>query len=364
MTSPILFCGQEDLSFTPIGGSAFASSLTTGQFSVDTTAGHFRSGYSRYALSFQVINTTTNGINFIRSAQFTSSAFWTTVRLVNVQGGSPNSSAVTYMRWLDSSGIVRLLIRNKTGNAPPNGIWQVCTQNAAGTVTQIGSDVASFGGINSSPPDKIDVYINYAVSGSFIVYINGAQVFSYSGDVTTNGVTSLAYLDLGQLQSSGNSAALATSWSECIVSTSDTRNMSLVTQAPSAAGNTDTFTSGAFSNVNQNFAPTGQASPDYSKSAGQLQEYKVGQSIPAGSFSVISVVQAGQMTISSAGPQHIKFAVRTGGSDFLTTDLTVSTAWGLVTYNWDTNPNTSAAWQTTDLPSASTSFNLGYQSDT
>jgi len=104
--------------------------------------------------------------------------------------------------------------------------------------------------------------------------------------------------------------------------------------------------------------------PDYSQSANQIQQYTADAPIPSGSFSIISVVQHGLVTLGPSGPQHIDFSVRTGGSDFFSSDLAPGTAWTLLTTNWDTNPNTTVSWLTTDLASASTSFNMGYKSKT
>ena len=116
----------------------------------------------------------------------------------------------------------------------------------------------------------------------------------------------------------------------------------------------------------QNVAGLGvnQSSPDYSTSATQVQQYTASNSMPSGAFSVVSVVQHAQCTVSTGGPQHIEFSVRTGGTNYFTADMAPGIAWGLLNYNWDTNPATSAAWQTTDLVGNSSSFNLGYKSTT
>ena len=43
-------------------------------------------------------------------------------------------------------------------------------------------------------------------------------------------------------------------------------------------------------------------------------------------------------------------------------DIAPSLVWATYAYAWDTNPNTGNAWQTSDLPNASTAFNLGLKS--
>jgi hypothetical protein len=151
-----------------------------------------------------------------------------------------------------------------------------------------------------------------------------------------------------------------TSCSEIIVSTRDTRSMSLITQSGTALGNTDTFTAGAVANINANQAK--DTSPDYLIAAGQVQQYQATPAPPAGSFSVISVVQHARVAIGSSGPTKIDFMVRAGGSDFLSADLVPGSAWSLLAYSWDTNPYTGNSWSTGDLSANSTAFNFGYKS--
>ena len=381
MTSPILYAGQEDISFTPAGANFVSTTPPTvyGSFGPDTTANTFRSGYARYAFSYissvGYSGTPVDTIHYARTAPaFTATSFWVSMRIntycANGSGVSGGIAGITPIRLADSSGIVRLVLVLTGTTQSPNDNFNIKTVNAAGTQTIIGSastgKFMSFQAATTTPavvPDKIDIFVNYAVSGQIIVYCNGVQTFTYSGDITTNSVTSLSYVDIGQTAFNNVFGTTCRSgYSEIIVSTSDTRNLSLVTQAPSAAGNTDTFTSGLFSNINQNLA--NYTSPDNSATASQIQEYKVGQAIPTGSFSVISVVQHAMCTVGSTGPQHIQFMVRTGSTDYNSASLAPGVAWGVLQNNWDTNPNTSAAWATTDLVASSVNFNIGYESIT
>jgi hypothetical protein len=347
----ILFAGGEDLDFLPIGG-AYGLSGSSGFYINSSFTASYRSGYARHSLSN--VNAGVN-TNFLRAVFAATTSFWVSARVQCATNQAPSGNA-WIMTLNDSNNIRRLRLRNTTGS--PVGPYALEKVDASGAATQLGSN--SIAGLSSTPsvPDKIDIFVNYAVAGSAAVYFNGVQVISFTGDVTTNSVTSLAQLDLGTW-GTGNSS-ITTNWSEVIVSTTDTRNMSLVTQAPSANGNTVAFSSGAPSHVNATLAQDGN--PDYSATAGQLQEYQVGQAIPSGTFSVVSVVQHVRATIGSTGPQHIDFATRVGTTDYFSTDQTVSTAWGLVSYNWDNNPATSAPWSTADLAASSTAFNMGYRS--
>lgn len=357
--SSILFAGQEDLSFIGINAPITANSTNPIVINTTSASGQFRSSYARCSINIQSGTFAGNVVGntfLIRTATaFSASAFWTSGRIWAAAGSVP-TSGYPFMRWVDSNGIVRLLLQTASNSGSSLGLYKV---NAAGTQTQLGSNSTS--GVSASPatPDKIDVYLNYA-SATFILYVNGTRILSYFGDLTTDGTTSLAYVDYGMAVGSFIAVTASNHWSECIVSTNDTRQMSLVTQSAVSAGNSTTFASGAASNINA--TSVNPTSPDYSDTINQLQQYQVSQAIPAGTFAVVSVVHHAQASVSVTGPQHLEFNVRTGGSDYFSADVAPSTGWTLLSKTWDTNPNTTVVWQTTDLPASSSSFNFGYKS--
>lgn len=346
----ILFAGGEDFDFTPINGAI----STSGNLAIVSGAGTIRTGYARYAIN---VNSFIANTVFLRAPFAPTQSFWFSAR-VCCQTGQPPSSGAYIVQFVDANSVRRLRLRNTTNT--PGGPWALEKVDASGTATQLGSNSITGFSSNPSTPDKLDIFVNDAVAGSAAVYINGVQVINFTGDVTTNSVTALAGVDLGSWDTYSNPFPVNTCWSEIIVSTTDTRNMSLVTQAPTALGNTDTFSSGAVAHVNG--TQYADSSPDYSTTAGQIQEYQVTPAIPSGTFSVVSLVQHVRATIGGTGPQHLDFAVRVGTTDYFSADQAVSTAWGLVSYNWDTNPATGAAWGTADLAASSTAFNMGYRS--
>jgi hypothetical protein len=520
MVSQILFCGGEDISFIPIGAcqigsggqTPFGSPSQNTVWQPDTTSGHFRPGYSRYALAlFTGSNSglTVNSAWMRNAASFSSSAFWTSARFW-VSTNNPASSSQQLVRFVDSGGVVRLRITQNATSWP--GTIKLEKVNAAGSVTTLATSSGTFGSNAPGIPDKLDVNINYAVSGTFTVYCNGVQIVTYSGDVTTDAQTVLSNIDFGFL--SWNNYAAYNAWSEVIVATRDTRNMSLVTQVPLENGNTDAWTTsggvttynpwglannsagrganevsfnrflvglggtiatttfsltagvtgtsqmamysdnagvpgtllgssgnitnpgigstnytfsspvivfgntyywlairctaaytwpynsagvglswftqaslasfpsngggatnqGTGVNISESYTLTyptvgtgitDTADADSSATATQIQEYQVSPSLPTGNYSIVSLVTHLSTTIGSSGPANIQAAVRTGGTDYFSSNLGPPTlAFATYQYNWDTNPNTAVAWLQTDLPSASTSFNMGYKSIT
>src|ERR1044072_9443972 len=252
----ILFAGQEDISFQGINSSISTGSTAPIIINTTSSSGQFRAGYARYSINIQQ-NLSTGNFWIRNATPFSASSFRMSGRLYAAPASVNNSSGWSTMRWCDSNGVVRLLI--KTTNIF-GSVLQVYKQDASGTQTQLGSNTNT--GVSNSPipPDKIDVFINYSVSGTFALYVNGFQIFSYSGDVTINSVTSLSYADWGMATGSSVSANTYTNhWSECIVATQDTRNMSLVTHTPLTNGNTAPWTTSSTSgtmNSGSNVAST------------------------------------------------------------------------------------------------------------
>jgi hypothetical protein len=368
MTSSILFAGGEDIDFNPINTAwpnSTVSSISTGSVGSIANFG-FRTGYARN--SIQIINgNVLNVTTYFRNAiPFSASNFWMTCRIsTGVANTSLTAGACVPIRFVDSNGIVRLWIKYTGTYASPNDTFIVQKVDSSGTATTLGS--TSTGRFGAGGTDKIDVNVNYGTSGYVRVYLGGTLTLDTGTvDTTTNSVTSLSYFDFGQAAyCSGNGSAPCSYWSEMIVATRDTRNFSLVTQAPTANGNTHNWDGGTATNAAATLQLTGQTSPQYSGTAGQIQEYQVTPAIPTGSFGVISVVHKTQATLGSTGPQHFDFMVRTGSTDYTSSpDAAPGATWGSLSYNWDTNPNTSAPWLTTDLPASSTSFNMGLKSVT
>ena len=355
MTSPILFAGGEDLDlFSPNGWPTVVSSPNN---TIDTTSGRFRSGYARYALSANWNQHSNPASFYIPSGLYSSSLFWTTYRVYANTLWSGFGSTYAIHTWYDTSGLARLRIKFNGTNC------QFYTVNASGTETQLGGNFSVTG-----PPalqsNKIDIFINYAVAGQFTVYFNGTSVFSYSGDITTNSVTVLdSKLDFNVWNNAtGQSGYFA--YSEIIVATRDTRNMSLVTQASMANGNTHNWDGGTATNLASTSETTGDASPNYASSAGLIQEYEVTPALPSGNFSVISVIHKARATAGTSGPTKFDFMIRFAATDYTSPDQSLGSSWITYSYSWDLNPNTLAAWQTSDLAASSTAFNMGLQSVT
>lgn len=358
----VLFAGNEDLDFQYLGQGTpvFADS----GIRLDATAGRFRAGYARYAITFDQHNQN-NGwpINsvYARAVFGNTTQFWFSGRIV-VNNAGVNPGAIG-LRFRGPGMIERIRLTN-TGTLAA-GPYSVSTVNAAGTVVSLGNTSAGFT-VGPTDPDKLDVFINYAVAGSILVYINKTLIFSFVGDVTTDGATQLQLADFGAFcyVTSFAGSGEYTAWSEVIVSTTDTRDLSLVTQVPTANGNTHNWDAGTAANIAATSLATGDATPNYALSAGLIQEYQVTPALPGGFFSVVSVIHKARLAASAAPPQNVQFMVRVAGADFTSGSVSPGLSYGTISNNWDLNPATSAVWQVADLPDTSASYNMGLKSIT
>lgn len=359
----ILFAGGEDLDFQYLGQGApvFADA----GIRLDATAGRFRAGYGRYAITFDQ-NSQNNGwpINsvYARATFGNVSQVWFSARVVMAAGGSIGPIG---LRFRGPGMVERIRITNTHANSAVAGPYNVSTVNAAGTVTSLGNTSAGF---TQTPtvPDKLDIFINYAVAGSMQIYINGTRVFDFSGDVTTDGATQLQLADFGAFTyvTGFSGSGSFTAWSEVIAATTDTRSLGLVTQVPTANGNTHNWDSGTASDIGATSYATGDAAPNYALTAGLIQEYQVTPALPGGFYSILAVVHKARLAASPSPPADMQFMVRSAGADFVSGTLAPNLSYTTLQNVWDVNPATSAAWLPTDLPSASTAYNMGLKSIT
>ena len=366
---PILFAGGEDLDYTTYLGGASS-------FSWSTSANAFRSGYARGATSLFIPGTTPDTTKYAVISFAASSNFWATFRMNYYAFGNGNTGACRPLKFFDSSGVERIRVQLSAAFVGPNDTFVVQKVNAAGTATTLGTTstgrygsaiVTNSGAPILAVPDKMDVFINYGVSGQIQIYNTtpvGTILVYDSGtvDTTTDGNTTLAQMGLGGVATSVNGNVVT--YSEIIISTTDTRTMSLVTQAATANGNTHNWTAGTAANISAASFATGDASPNYSQTAAQIQQYTITPAIPTGNFSVVAMVHKARVLAGASPPTKFDFMVRTAATDFSSSDFTPTGMWATYQNIWAVIPNTTAAWATTDFPASSASFNYGLKSVT
>ncbi len=322
----ILFAGGEDVDGTLVGTAT-----------VDTTSSNFRSGYGRADIKVPGASVADPPTQRFTLPSFANqSTIW--VHAENIESTTTTATGVQALGVFGSDGVRRILVR-QTATV---GQVKISTRNTAGTITDLVTCNSGAWPITSL--NKIDLFLNYAVSGEVTLYENGASICDFTGDVTTNSVTAVNQVDIGEAtQVTGN-----TFWSEIIIATTDTRSMNLLTCAPASNG-TNMAWSGSFSNVN----PTSinDASVISSSTNNQVAEFN-GPSLPSGSFTVPAVTQAVRLVLGASGPQHFRYIARpsSGSTDYDNgSDVSATTAFANYVNIWATNPATSTAWTTGDL---------------
>ncbi|MFM7009474.1 MAG: hypothetical protein ACKO0Z_09125, partial [Betaproteobacteria bacterium] len=216
----ILAIGGEDHDFGNVGGMTVDTATTAAR---NTTR-------ARCSLRVEP-SPVTNGIQI--PFKQTSSNFWCGAQWYCVSlPGLASLNNCEYITFLD--GATKRLFLSVVNGATLNSAayYQLVKRNAAGTNTVLQVSGTLPAGLTFQ---KIDVYVNYAVSGQVKVYVNGVEIINYSGDVTTDSATSLSQVKLGGI---GTAASTYNYWSELIVNTNDTRSLNLVTLPPAANGNT------------------------------------------------------------------------------------------------------------------------------
>jgi hypothetical protein len=313
----IYFAGGEDSEFYSWGADN----------SISTTANSFRSTYARCSLTTRGNGYWQNWLSF----PGTPTSIWFTgqVSMNNVGAG-----AYPCIAFVDSSNLVRLqmILSN------PIVFQKVNTAGSATTLTNTLSSWANNGFKTfGAGTDQIVIQFINAVSGTLNVWMNGVLRYNYSGDTTTE-TTALASLRLSCTGSSQQGG-----WSEIIVADQDVRSWNLQTLAPVANGNSHSFDTGSPAAANVNEVTLSYATLDGSSSAGQIDQYTI-PSIAAGSYSIVAIGVSAQLVKGTSGPTKMDLGVRSGGSDYWSSDQSPTLSWSNYQNWWTSDPNTSATW--------------------
>ena len=279
----ILFVGGEDLDFTPIGATYNSTGIAISVADGDSNSINFRPAFACCALNPTVSTGDVEPgdvatiVSFIRTQPFNASNLWLTARVTSSSISSFTGTIANpgMINLRDASGVLRLQLQPV--NCAVSSPWMLQKVSAAGVTTTLAT---SGTGLSDSPsiPDKIDWQVNYATAGGAALYINGNQVLTYTGDVTTDGATTLATADFGGLDGP------IWAWSEVIIATTDTRMMALASLPPAAAGATSHWTG---SDANLKGIAYSNRSGINTATAGAVQQLTTATALPAGAWSVI-----------------------------------------------------------------------------
>ncbi len=350
----ILFASGEDTGFNAIVGASGAAQGVSSSYLV-------RSGYARSNTAVAVFNSTNVAdppASRLQTPTFSAvSTLWIHSQ-IDMANSNANTSGQQGLIVRSPDGVSRIVMR-QTGTS---GQLKVSKRNAAGTITDLATASSN---INTATLTSLDIEIIYGcTSGDQVnVWYNGSSVIAFTGaSICTDSATTLNQVEFAGFNGGGGGSVTngGTSWTEVIISDSDTRGMALWTLAPTAAGNTQSWTPNTVADINPsvindaNFVATGSSS--------SLSEWTTPTTPPSGTWGVLGIVQEARVLRGTTGPQNFDFLARTkDGTDHLFGySSTLSTSFGnFGNQIWTTNPHTSASWVITDVASG---FNLGIES--
>lgn len=330
----VLWCGGEDVDF-PNGGTGIT---------IDTAGGHFRS-YSRCG-----IRSTGGGANPNYSNAFPGGAVTSCWMMAIIVANSSNAGASSL-----HFGVVKQSTQKK-------GVWVGSSSNNSGngfafykhdgtTATNLGNTAATYLVNNSLLTFRIDwQIISFGASCTMNLFVNGSLALSFSGDLSTLGISDLDGVALGFMTS--NTCV----YSEVIVATDDTRaRVGLLTLAGSA-GTTDNWT-GTPSNVTG--TTISDLNPVNSNTAAQDEQFAL-TDLPAGTFAVDAVKISMRAAVSSSPTAtQIKMGYFNGVATtaFGTgSTKTPTTVYGTFEQLDLTNPITSTGWVSGDINALQLNF--------
>lgn len=341
--SIIYFAGGEDIDF-----------LFQGNITVDVSTAKNRPLFSR--CSIDVAGTSTSDAIF-NKIPFSVGAnpFWASARLGQTSPGGIIGSE--QFKLADVNRITRIRMRlTSATNAPQTFAVEKVT--AAGVATNLFNGSLVYDTVGTGTEcSQISWHVKYAVAGFCELYYKGVLLGSFTGDVTTDGITDLAYIVLGN-----NANGPRNFWSECMVTDFDNRACTLQTFAPVANGNTHNFDTGTPVAANVNETVLNVATLDGSTTAAQIDEYTTG-AVATGTFDVAAYGVSAFASKGTSGPSKIDLAVRTGAADFFSADQVLDVFYNDFQNWWTLNPNTAAAWLTSQIGSTA-GFNIGVKSVT
>lgn len=341
--SIIYFAGGEDIDF-----------LFQGNIVINTGGATYRTTFARCSMDNQgstAFDAIFNKIPFSVGAN----PFWAAARLGQTSpGGQINTEQ---FKLADVSRITRIRLRlTNASNAPQTGAVEKVT--AAGVATLLFNVSFVYDTVNPGTEcTQFAWHVKYAVAGFCELYYKGVLLGSFTGDVTTDGITDLAYIVLGH-----NNNGPRNFWSEVMVTDFDNRACTLQTFAPVANGNTHNFDTGTPAAANVNEVTLNLATLDGSTTAAQIDEYTTG-AVAAGTFDVAAYGVSAFASKGTSGPSKIDLAVRTGAADFFSADQVLDVFYNDFQNWWTLNPNTAAAWLTSQIGSTA-GFNIGVKSVT
>ncbi len=175
----------------------------------------------------------------------------------------------------------------------------------------------------------VDLYVTPA--SGWEIFINGTS--RDSAAVVMSAISNLAKVRLK------STFVGYTYWSQVIVSGTSTIGLRLVTDAITGAGNSNTFTTGVYTDVDE----TAYNDADGLTSATNNQVFLAAGSSPTlDGFAVRAVIVTARVRQGTL--LNYQHALRSNGANYFTSSQAVGAGYGAFVGIWETDPDTSATW--------------------
>jgi hypothetical protein len=333
----ILWAGGEDIDFP--NGVAGGGSPTCGT----TSTNAFRSEFARQAIypcdsSFSVTSNPFPG-GGVTSVWLSARVNYTTNSGGNEafiglsKSGAPNGASATVLVGIGTvAGRISIARCAITNNATNGSCLYPASESTPYSIT------------STSTAYKIDMQItNYGTSTSVNVYVNNSNSpkITYTGNLVT-GTPSATNLD--QVIITGSSIRV----SEIIVADTDTRNMSLATLAPNAAGDTNQWTG---SNTQINKLTINDDNYISNNTSGNNAQFNLSD-VSGTTYSVAAVKVVARATKTGSGMGSIAPGVKTNTTVSVPSPTALTTnVWTPVETIYQNNPVTTSPWTVNEVNS-------------
>ena len=186
-----------------------------------------------------------------------------------------------------------------------------------------------------------DLHIkDYGSSATVDIYRNGALIASYTGNISVpglSGFTNVAFKGEGTYGGRGNV-------SEVIVADEDTRLMRLKTLAPSATGDTNSW-SGSYADIDETTISDTDKLYTSTPDADALFNLT---NMPSGNYTPLAV-KLNTRFVNESSQHGLQQGVKTNGSIYLSDTQQALKYWGNEEVLYNTNPVTGLPWTSAEI---------------
>jgi len=267
------------------------------------------------------------------------STLWCGFRMTLTMGETGGQGRPFFEYWDDST--LRLAVVMPTNSSA----FQLVSYQDGVTPTVLATGTRTYTTTSIGAANKIDIFVDYKVAGRFKVYMNGALMVDYEGDVTGGYSTTLSRFRLRNPAStvSGNRA----SYSEVIASSRDTRLLNLVSLYPTGNGANSEWT-GSYTAVNK--TTTDEATYISSDTPDQVSSFAT-KDLPVGTSHKVQAVKViGRAAqVGEGGPSHIQLGMAVSGSTAFGAEVPVDGSYANTTEIWTENPVTGQPFTQDDV---------------